>query len=345
MYAMGAIRKTWLMQAVGSEGNPVSNHLIRRHLYKSMKKVEDQYYKTWSKNKLEGIQAATKYDEKIALAEQINNEDSQISGAALMEHAARNLGDPKFGGNIGLSRQSSTAVVKDLITEGYVTNIDNLLKHRFTPKGWPEGKTTTFEDHFPKEADELKVALLTAQRQKVQNLNSTQETKALEWVQKNVVPIVEKGEGITMEELADLRKRFREENRGVQIPTYLANLQSNKEQDDRAILDRLIIKAANLEVIKPDDYAGITHPAVLKEAKELAATTVNNLDPSNQNINPSVDAKTIYQSSKLAVKAFQGNLLAQRKYQNMLTFAIAEQYRKESKVLGPGNHDAAYAAA
>ena len=340
-YALGAIRKTWLMQAVGSKGDPVSNHLIRRHLYGQMKATEDNAYKNWAKSYVEGIQAEAKHTDKMNLYEGLKGE---TGGEEFLNHVNRWLGDPKFGGSRALARKNTLDLVVDGIKEGYLNeeDVNKILDHEFTPDGWPEGKTIKFRDHWKKDADKLRSALSTANSTKLNNMLTEMKTKSADWVEQEMRPYLDGDKDLTLEALIDIRKRHRKEHPNVPLPEILGKFETDMEQDDMSIYDQLVIKASKKELIKPEDYAGISSPKVLAMAKELAKTTQNNLDPSS-GARPYADAVAIYQGDKEAVALYEGNPLAQRKYQNILSVAIAEQYQAEREAGKP--HDQAYSAA
>ena len=344
-YIEGAIRKTWLMQAVGSKGDPVSNHLIRRHLYPAMVKVEQMAYTKWAQAKVTGVQSAAKQDDKIKMFEQANSEDPNISGAAILDHAARNLGNPKFGGNRGLARKASTDLYIEGIEDGYITDIDKIGDYEFTPDGWPEGKTVKFRDHFPKEWKRITAAKNLKSANNMRDMENELKGKGDLWVQQKLEKYLGKdAEPFTLEARNTIAKEFRDEfGPNVPLPKPLSTLSTKLEADDELTYMGLEAKAARQEIITAEDYAGITDPVWLEKAKALSERTVNNMNPSEayDAFNMAYD---IISGNAANVAKFEGKPLEKREYAKRISGEIAKQFAKEKKIT-PNDPAAAMAAA
>lgn len=344
-YIEGAIRKTWLMQAVGSEGDPVSNHLIRRHLYPGMVKVEQMAYMKWATAKVTGVQAAARQDDKMKMFEQANSDDPTISGAAILDHAARNLGDPKFGGNRGLARAAATDLYIEGIRENYITDIDVIGDYEFTPDGWPEGKTVKFRDHFPKEWKRIVAAKNAKSAKNMQDIDNELKGKGDLWIQEKLEKYLGKdAEPFTLEARNTIAKEFRDEfGPNVPLPKPLSTLSTQLEADDELTYMGLEAKAAEGFIIEAKDYAGITDPTWLEKAKALSKRTVNNMNPSEA-WTASTMAMDIISGNPANIKKFEGKPLEKRVYAKKITGEIAKQFTKAKKIT-PGDPDAAMAAA
>ncbi len=332
-YIQGAIRKAWLMESVGSNGDPVSNHMIRAHLYPTMKKIEDQQYKTYADGYVKGIQAEAKHTDKLELFETLKTSDN---GQAFLDHITRNLGDPKFGGNYGLTRKNTVDILVQGVKDGYIDegDINKILDHEFTPNGWPEGKTTTIREHWKVDAGRLRAAVIDKQYTEAQNYTKQLEARGVAWVQEEMAPYMDGSKTWTLEAAAQLRKDFNKKFPGAKFPDQMSYFETAAEQDDQAQFDALIIKANKGLAITAKDYQTISDPVILEKAKALSKSTVENLTQ-HESFEVSGHAASIMADNPATVDRYENNAVARDIVGKRITAAIAQQFQAELKVLGP----------